>query len=291
MAFFSKVGNILRQTASKQISSEFGPSKLSVFQAIRCMSSGQSPKVFVGGLSYNTDEQGLRDAFSKYGDVMEARVITDRDTGRSRGFGFVTYTSTEEASSAIQALDGQDLHGRVVRVNYATERARPSYGGGGYGGYGGGGGYGNNAYGGGGGGGYGTGSAGYGSGGYGSGGNYQGSGGGDGYTGNYGADRYGSGGTGGGGVGYNKGANYAGGDFGSTGGNYGVAGGDGGSSNFASGGYDGSAGQGFGGVNQFGSNESSSVGGAAGDFIQDEPLEGNLRDDDDDTTGDFVKRA
>jgi heterogeneous nuclear ribonucleoprotein A1/A3 len=49
MAFFSKVGNILRQTASKQISSEFGPSKLSVFQAIRCMSSGQSSKVFVGG--------------------------------------------------------------------------------------------------------------------------------------------------------------------------------------------------------------------------------------------------
>ncbi|XP_059444258.1 glycine-rich RNA-binding protein 2, mitochondrial-like isoform X1 [Corylus avellana] len=288
MAFFSKVGNILRQTASKQISSEFGPSKLSVFQAIRCMSSGQSSKVFVGGLSYGTDEQGLRDAFSKYGDVMEARVIMDRDTGRSRGFGFVTYTSSEEASSAIQALDGQDLHGRMVRVNYATERPRPSFGGGGYGGYGsggGGGGYGNNAFGGGGGGG------GYGSGGYGSGGNYQGGGGGDSYTGNYGADNYGSGGTGGGGVGYNKGGNYAGGDFGSTGGNYGVAGGDGGSSNFASGGYDGSAGQGYGGVNQFGSNESSSVGGAAGDFNQDEPLEGNLRDDDDDTTGDFAKRA
>ncbi|XP_050257530.1 glycine-rich RNA-binding protein 3, mitochondrial-like [Quercus robur] len=317
MAFLSKVGNLLRQTASKQISSEFGASKPSFFQAIRCMSSMSSSKLFIGGLSYGTDEQSLKEAFAKYGEVVEARIIMDRETGRSRGFGFVTYVSSEEASSAIQALDGQDLHGRRVRVNYATDRARPSYGGGGYGGggyggggYGGDGGYGNNAYGGGGGGygnnaygggsgggggggygnnsydgaasgGYGTGSSGYGSGG-----NYQGGGGGTGS------------GYSGGGVGYSSGGNYASensGGYGNTGGNFDVSGGSG---NFASGdgsniagsGFEGSTGQGFGGVDQFGTNESSSVDGAAGDFDKDASLEGNLRDDDDET-GDFAKRA
>ncbi|KAJ4713199.1 putative Glycine-rich RNA-binding protein [Melia azedarach] len=104
MAFFSKVGSILRQTASRQIGGELSASRPSIYQAIRCMSSS---KVFVGGLAYATDDQSLREAFSKYGYVAEARVIMDRDTGRSRGFGFVTYSSAEEASSAIQALDGQ----------------------------------------------------------------------------------------------------------------------------------------------------------------------------------------
>uniref|UniRef100_A0A2N9HFN1 RRM domain-containing protein n=1 Tax=Fagus sylvatica TaxID=28930 RepID=A0A2N9HFN1_FAGSY len=285
MAFLSKVGNLLRQTGSKQISSEFCAPKLSIYQAIRCMSSMSSSKLFIGGISYGTDEQSLREAFAKYGDVVEARIIVDRETGRSRGFGFVTYTSSEEASSAIQALDGQDLHGRRVRVNYATDRARPSYGdgnnayGGGGGGYGnnayggGGGGYSNNAYGGGGGGGYGNStyggaaSSGYGSGGYASGANYQGGGG--------GGDSYGSGGTesgfSGGGVGYSSGGNYA---SGNTGGNFDVAGGSG---NIA------------GGVDQYGSNEGSSVNDAAGDFNQDAPLEGNYRDDDE--TSDFAKRA
>ncbi|KAB1216838.1 Glycine-rich RNA-binding protein 3, mitochondrial [Morella rubra] len=111
MAFLSKVGNMLRQTASKQLSSDFCAPKLSIYQAIRCMSSMASSKLFIGGLSYGTDEQSLTEAFSKYGEVVEARIIMDRETGRSRGFGFVTYTSSEEASSAIQALDGQDKVG------------------------------------------------------------------------------------------------------------------------------------------------------------------------------------
>ncbi|KAE8658101.1 Glycine-rich RNA-binding protein 4 [Hibiscus syriacus] len=71
------------------------------------------------------------------------RVIVDRETGRSRGFGFVTYTSTEDASSATQALYGQALHGRQVRVNYVAERPPRNFGGGG--GYSGGGGYNRNA--------------------------------------------------------------------------------------------------------------------------------------------------
>ncbi|XP_050376920.1 glycine-rich RNA-binding protein 3, mitochondrial isoform X2 [Argentina anserina] len=150
MAFLSKFSNILKQTATRQLGSELAPSRPSLFQAIRCMTTGQSSKLFIGGVSFQSDEQSLREEFAKYGEVVDVRIITDRDTGRSRGFGFVTYTSSEEASSAIQALDGQELHGRRVRVNYATDRPRPSYGGGGYGGGGyggGGGGYGGDSYG------------------------------------------------------------------------------------------------------------------------------------------------
>ncbi|KAH7528867.1 hypothetical protein FEM48_Zijuj05G0123400 [Ziziphus jujuba var. spinosa] len=99
MALFSKLGNILKQTSTRQISNELQPSKLSIFQAIRCMSSMASSKLFIGGISYQTDEQSLREAFAKYGEIVDARIIVDRDTGRSRGFGFVTYTSSEEASS------------------------------------------------------------------------------------------------------------------------------------------------------------------------------------------------
>ncbi|CAN0876934.1 Glycine-rich RNA-binding protein 3, mitochondrial [Linum grandiflorum] len=136
MAFFSKIGSILKQASSKQIAAEFSASRPSIYQAIRCMSTS---KVFVGGISYGTDDHSLREAFSKYGEVLEARVILDRETGRSRGFGFVTYTSSEEASSAIQALDGKDLHGRNIRVNYAADRNRGGGGFGGGGGYSGGG--------------------------------------------------------------------------------------------------------------------------------------------------------
>ncbi|KAK2387772.1 glycine-rich RNA-binding protein 4, mitochondrial [Trifolium repens] len=106
------------------------------------------------GVSYSTDEQSLREVFSKYGEVVDVRIITDRETGQSKGFGFITYNTIEEASSAIQALDGQDLHGRRVGVNFANERPR-GYGGG-YGGgfegpvrktsYDGGDGYGNSTY-------------------------------------------------------------------------------------------------------------------------------------------------
>ena len=90
MAFFRKFGNILRQTVSKQVNSGISVSNPSIYQALRYMSSA---KLFIGGLSYSTDETSLREAFHKYGEVIEARVIVDRETGRSRGFGFVTFTS------------------------------------------------------------------------------------------------------------------------------------------------------------------------------------------------------
>ncbi|KAL0350799.1 UNVERIFIED_CONTAM: Glycine-rich RNA-binding protein 3, mitochondrial [Sesamum radiatum] len=131
MAFMNRVGNILKQTVTRHVTSELSAPNASLFQAIRSMSS--SSKLFVGGLSYSTDEMSLREAFSQYGEVVEARVILDRETGRSRGFGFITFTSTEAASSAIQAFDGQDLHGRRIRVNYATEKPRGGGFGGGFG--------------------------------------------------------------------------------------------------------------------------------------------------------------
>ncbi|KAL2523033.1 RRM domain-containing protein [Forsythia ovata] len=121
MAFVNRIGNMLKQNLSKHVNLGLSASNPSLFQAIRSMSSS---KLFVGGLSWSTDEVSLREAFSQYGEVVEARIILDRDTGRSRGFGFVTYTSTDESSSAIQALDGKDLHGRSIRVNYATEKPR-----------------------------------------------------------------------------------------------------------------------------------------------------------------------
>ena len=81
-----------------------------------------SNKIFVGGLSWGTDSDGLREACAAYGEVKEARVITDRDTGRSRGFGFVTFDSAEEATKAIEGLNGSDLDGRTLRVNIAEDR-------------------------------------------------------------------------------------------------------------------------------------------------------------------------
>ena len=81
-----------------------------------------SNKLFVGGLSWDTDDQSLRSAFEQIGEVTDAKVITDRDSGRSRGFGFVTFASGEDASRAISEMDGQSIDGRSVRVNVANDR-------------------------------------------------------------------------------------------------------------------------------------------------------------------------
>ncbi|CAN6844739.1 unnamed protein product [Brassica oleracea] len=120
MAFLSKVGRIFRQTSNYVTVSN------SILQSI------SSSKIFVGGISYSTDEFGLREAFSKYGQVVDAKIIVDRETGRSRGFAFVTFTSNQEATNAMQ-LDRQHLHGRRIRVNFATERGS-GFGGRGFGG-------------------------------------------------------------------------------------------------------------------------------------------------------------
>jgi RNA recognition motif-containing protein len=112
-----------------------------------------SNKLFVGNLSFNTTENDLQDAFAAHGTVIETNLMMDRETGRPRGFGFITMSSPEEAQKAIDALNGKEIDGRALTVNVAKPREERSGGGGGGRGYGGGGGGGGRGYGGGGGGG------------------------------------------------------------------------------------------------------------------------------------------
>ncbi len=81
-----------------------------------------SNKLFVGNLSFNTTENDLQDAFAAHGTVLEANLMMDRDTGRPRGFGFITMSTPEEAQSAIAALNGQQVDGRALTVNIAKPR-------------------------------------------------------------------------------------------------------------------------------------------------------------------------
>ena len=81
-------------------------------------------RLFVGGLSWDTSSESLKAAFAAFGPVQEAVVVTDRDTGRSRGFGFVTMANRKDASRAIDSLEGSELDGRNIVVNIATERSR-----------------------------------------------------------------------------------------------------------------------------------------------------------------------
>ena len=99
--------------------------------------------LYVGNLSYNTNQERLQELFEAYGEVISANVITDRETGRSRGFGFVEMSNEDEANAAINALNGQEVDGRSLTVNEARPRAPRSGGnrGGGRGGSRGGGGY------------------------------------------------------------------------------------------------------------------------------------------------------
>ncbi|XP_050225069.1 glycine-rich RNA-binding protein 3, mitochondrial-like isoform X1 [Mercurialis annua] len=134
MAILGKLGNIMRQTFSKQIINELYASSTrpSLCRPVRCMSS---TKVFVGGISGKTNGDDLKKAFSKYGSVVEARVITQRETGKSKGFGFVTFGDSESAANAIDSLNGKNLHIGCVRVCYATDKAPGTVRGHGRGGY------------------------------------------------------------------------------------------------------------------------------------------------------------
>ena len=158
-------------------------------------------KLYVGNLAYSVRDQDLQDAFSEFGAVSSAKVMMDRETGRSKGFGFVEMGSDAEAQAAVNGLNGQPVAGRAIVVNEARPREerpagfRSPYGGGGAGGGGNGGGGGGGGYGGGGGGGYGGG---------GGGGRREGGGGGGGYGGGGGGGRR-EGGGGGGGYGGGRG--------------------------------------------------------------------------------------
>ncbi|XP_043708301.1 glycine-rich RNA-binding protein 2, mitochondrial-like [Telopea speciosissima] len=133
MAMSSRFASILRQSMSQTVTSNGQLPVTSMLNAVRFVST----KLFIGGLSFGTDDQSLKEAFASFGDVTEARVILDRETGRSRGFGFINFADSESANSAL-SMDGQELNGRNIRVSFANDR--PSGGGfggrfgGGYGG-------------------------------------------------------------------------------------------------------------------------------------------------------------
>jgi len=162
-------------------------------------------KLFIGGLAWHTDEAALRARFEEFGAVEEAVVVKDRDTGRSRGFGFVRYTQEQDAETAITNMNNVEFDGRTIRVDKASERGAGGGGGGGFSRGGGGGGYGGGR----GGGGYGGGDR------YGGGGGGYSGGGGGGYSGGGQGGGYNSGG---GGYGGNQGGGYGGQEQGGGGG-------------------------------------------------------------------------
>ncbi len=88
-----------------------------------------SKKLFIGSLSWNVDDESLREAFAKYGEITEAKVIRHRDSGRSRGFGFVTFTDGEAATTAIAEMNGAELDGRPIKVDEAQDRGFQKQGG------------------------------------------------------------------------------------------------------------------------------------------------------------------
>ncbi|KAF2307664.1 hypothetical protein GH714_030668 [Hevea brasiliensis] len=81
-------------------------------------------KLFVGGLSFYTTENGLSEAFSQYGQVVEAKIVSDRVSDKSKGFGFVTFASLDEAHTALTEMNGKTLNGRVIFVDYAKPKTR-----------------------------------------------------------------------------------------------------------------------------------------------------------------------
>jgi hypothetical protein len=139
--------------------------------------------IYVGNLPYTATEEDVTGLFAEYGPVERVKIITDRDTGRSKGFAFVTLGDPAQLNAAIEALNGFDYQGRALRVNASEPKEKKPFSGGGGGGYGGGGGR--------------SGGGGYGGGGDrrgGGGGGYKGGGGGGGYKGGGGGSRGGYGG-------------------------------------------------------------------------------------------------
>ena len=91
-----------------------------------------STNLYVGNLSFSTDDTSLNELFAEFGTVDSAKVVTDRDSGRSRGFGFVEMSNDDEANTAISDLNGKEVDGRVLKVNQAKPKENRPGGGGGY---------------------------------------------------------------------------------------------------------------------------------------------------------------
>ncbi|XP_078167253.1 glycine-rich RNA-binding protein 4, mitochondrial-like [Carex rostrata] len=126
MAFRNMLGSLVRRgNINGGVLGGLAPTS-SMLNSVRYMGT----KLFVGGLSYSTDDQSLKEAFDNFGNVTEARVITDRETGRSRGFGFISFDTDEAAESAQSSMDGQEVQGRNIRVSLANERPASGFRGG-----------------------------------------------------------------------------------------------------------------------------------------------------------------
>ncbi|CAK9320000.1 unnamed protein product [Citrullus colocynthis] len=117
MAFFSTVRRVLNGSSSSSSSI-----LRSQWTAVRLSSTLTSPKLFISGLSRLTTDEKLQEAFSSFGQLVEAKVITDRATGRSKGFGFVTYSTIEEAEKAREGMNAKFLDGWVIFVDPAKPR-------------------------------------------------------------------------------------------------------------------------------------------------------------------------
>jgi heterogeneous nuclear ribonucleoprotein A1/A3 len=86
------------------------------------MADTATNKLFVGSISWNTTWQELKEAFAEFGNVGFVKIVTDRETGRSKGFGFVEFETVEEATAAKEAMDGKELDGRPLKVDFAEEK-------------------------------------------------------------------------------------------------------------------------------------------------------------------------
>ncbi|KAI7740326.1 hypothetical protein M8C21_009253 [Ambrosia artemisiifolia] len=115
---FSNINIISRSSTGYQSSSSFGPPSSLITRR------GIASRLYVAGLSFYTTEKALLDAFSQYGQVVEANVLMDKVSSRSKGFGFITYASAEEAEKAIAEMDGKTLHGRIITVELAKPRTK-----------------------------------------------------------------------------------------------------------------------------------------------------------------------
>ncbi len=111
----------------RDVARRASPRRVALTEKKRVMSK----KLFVGSLSWDTNDESLRNAFSTHGEISEAVVVSDRDTGRSRGFGFVTFEDDESADKAVAALNGTELDGRAIKVDVAQAKQRGGGGGGG----------------------------------------------------------------------------------------------------------------------------------------------------------------
>ena len=83
----------------------------------------ETNKLFVGGISWNLDSEDLKEAFAEFGEVLSANIIKDRETQKSRGFGFVEFGTVEEAAAAKEAMDGKELDGRSIKVDFAQDKS------------------------------------------------------------------------------------------------------------------------------------------------------------------------